>query len=95
MTHREEHPLQHLAVFVRARLRVERELELRVVVLLEVEEDRGGLEHGKVGAVRIDDDGDAPVRVQLDEPGLLLRPLRDVDRVYAARIARVSARVPV
>ena len=60
---------------VRARLRVERKLAERVVVLREVEQDRGRLEDGEVAAVRVDDDGDAPVRVQLDEPGLLLRPL--------------------
>ena len=78
VTNCEEDPLQHLAVLVRARLRVERELELGVVVLLEVEQDRGGLEDGEVVAVAVDEDGDAAVRVHLDEPWLLLRPLPDI-----------------
>ena len=60
---------------VRARLRVERELAQGVVVLREVEQDRGRLEDGEAAPVRVDDDGDAPVWVQLEEPGLFLRAL--------------------
>jgi hypothetical protein len=51
----EEDPLEHLAVVVRLGRGVERELALLVVVLAEVEEDRGGLEDVEVAAVRVDD----------------------------------------
>jgi hypothetical protein len=55
----EEDPLEHLAVVVRLGRGVERELALLVVVLAEVEEDRGRLEDVEVAAVRVDDRGAA------------------------------------
>ena len=90
VTYCEEDPLQHLAVLVRARPRVERELELGVVVLLEVEKDRGGLEDGEVVAVAVDEDGDATVRVHPDKPWLLLRPLPDIYRMHTFTAASES-----
>ena len=52
-------------------------------MLLEVEQDRGGLEDDKVAARVIDEHWDAPVRVQLDEPGLFLDIFGDVDLLHA------------
>lgn len=80
-THREEDPLQHLAVLVRPGLWVKSELELCVIVLLEVEKDRCGLEDRKVPTVGVDGYWNTDVWVEPDEPWLLLRSLPDVDRV--------------
>lgn len=82
------HPLLGLAVLVA--VDGEAELVLRVVVAREVGQDREALEDGEAAAIVVDDDGDAPVGVEVNEPGLLLRVLHDVDR-----LARVLGAVGV
>jgi hypothetical protein len=76
--YRKENPLQSLAVFIRIPSGIEAKFVILVIVLLQVQQDRSGLEDGKVIAVGIDQDGDAPVGVQLDEPRLLLSVLADI-----------------
>lgn len=81
---REEDPLQHLAPLVRVRaVRGPVELAVGVVVLREVEQDRGGLEDGEVPAGVVDERGDAPVWVDGEEPRLLLLVSREVDLLGA------------
>lgn len=63
---------------------VEAELVPLVVVLLEVEQDRGGFKDDKVVPRAVDEHGDAAVWVQLDEPRLLLDVCADVNPVDAA-----------
>ena len=82
-TYREEDPLEQLAVVVRIGLAIEGELVVLVVVLLEVQQDGRGLEHIEVVAGAVDKRRDAAVRVHLDEPWLLLRPLPDVYWMHA------------
>lgn len=98
-THREEDPLQHLAVLVRHGLWVKSELELCVIVLLEVEKDYRGLEDREVPTVGVDGYWDTAVWVEPDEPWLLLRSLPDVDRVQTvfpeySRVASCSQTPP-
>ena len=89
-TYSEEDPLQHLAVAVGILLLVERELVVLVVVLLEVEQDRGGLEDGEVVARAVNERRDAAVGVQLDEPRLLLRVLAKIDLLDAVDCSRLA-----
>ena len=70
-THSEEDPLQHLAIVVRVLLGIKPEDVLLVVMLREIQEDRGGFEHVEVASGVVDDRGDAAVRIQLDEPRFL------------------------
>ena len=84
-THGEEHPLQHLAIIVRLAIRIEDERFSRVVVLLEIEQDGRRLEHREVVATAIDEDGDAPVGIEFDEPRLFLYVLGYIDLVYARK----------
>lgn len=78
-TYGEEDPLQHLAVVVRVAVPVEREEVVFVVVLLQVEHDRCGLEYDEVVARAVDKCRDASVRVQLEEPRFLLSVLPNVN----------------
>lgn len=79
--HRKEHPLEHLAILVGLIARIERESARGVVMLAEVEQDGRSFKHCEVVPVAINQDWYAPVRVQLDEPRLLLRVLGDADRM--------------
>ena len=83
-TDRGEYPLQHSTIFIRLSPRIEGEFERGIVVLLQVQEYRGGLKDRKIVAVAIDEDRDATVRIQLDEPGFLLCAFGDVDLVDAS-----------
>ena len=74
-THSEEDPLQQNAPVIRVSLAVETKDIVLVVMLLQVNQNCGGLEDGEVVPAVVDDDGDTPVRVQLDEPWLLLNVL--------------------
>lgn len=71
-THSKEQPLEHLAVLLRLTLGRERDLVFSVIVLGEVQQDRGRLKDGEVVAGLVDEDGDAAVGVELDEPRFLL-----------------------
>lgn len=63
---------------IRTGVGVKGESELHVIVLPEVDQNRSRLEHGKIVAVSVDEDGDAAVGVEPDEPWLLLRFLRNI-----------------
>jgi hypothetical protein len=67
-TDREEDPLKHDAVVVWLRNRVERKRMLGVVMLGEVEQDCRRLEDLEVASIRVYNGGDAPVRVDGNEP---------------------------
>ena len=88
--HDEEDPLKHLAVIVGVRVLVERELVLLVVVLVQIEQDRGRLKHHKVIARAVNECRDAPVGVELDEPRLLLRVLAKIDLLDAVDCSRLA-----
>lgn len=64
--------MQLYAVVISLAGRVEAELVVLVVVLLQIEQDRRRLEDDKVVALAVNEGRDAPVWVQLDEPWLLL-----------------------
>lgn len=83
-THSEEDPLEHLAVVVGLRLRIKPELVVLVIVLPQVQVDRSRLEDIKVVPRAVNERRDTAVRVQLDEPGLLLDVRPDVDALHAA-----------
>ena len=70
-THCKEYPLQRFAIFVRVLDRVPSKLVVPVIVLLEIEKDGSGLEDGIVVPVSVDEDGNASVWVQFDEPRFL------------------------
>lgn len=70
------HPLLRNLVLVA--LVAKAELVLGVVMLGQVVEDGGALEHGKAAPVMVDDGGDASVGVDGGEPGLLLGVFHDV-----------------
>ncbi|KAI0751423.1 hypothetical protein C8Q80DRAFT_575371 [Daedaleopsis nitida] len=80
-THGKEHPLQHLVIIVRVGLFVKREPVLLVVVLPEIQQDGGRLQHDK--AIARDERRDAPDRVQLEEPPLRLGILGELDSFHA------------
>lgn len=73
----EKYPLLHLALLQRV---CEAELVVLVEMVREVQQLRGGLEHGEGRAARVvDDNGDTPVGVKPEEPLLLLLVRADVD----------------
>ena len=55
------------------------EAVLLVVAARQVAENGAALPDGEAAVIVVDDDGDAAVRVQGDEPGLLLDELINVD----------------
>lgn len=61
-----EYPLKHFALLVR--LCGKAKLVVLVIVLEEVQQDSSSLEDNKVISGVIDEDGDASVRVQFEEP---------------------------
>ncbi len=75
----EEEPVGHLVVFTRARGKAD--TVVTVVLLDQILEDAAGLEDADRLAVGegVGDGRDAPVRVDLEEPRLLLSVGRDVD----------------
>lgn len=83
-THSEEDPLKHLAVVVGVRLRVKPELVVLVIMLPQVQVDRRRLEDIEVVPRAVNEGRDTAIRVQLDEPGLLLDVRPDVDGLHAA-----------
>jgi len=85
-----EDPLQRLAIVIGLGDGVETEFVVVVVMLLKVQQDGGSLEDNKVVAVGVNEHWDATVRVQLDEPRLLLNVLRDVDLLDFIVDARVG-----
>lgn len=82
-THSEEYPLQHFAIVIWTPVAIKGELQLRVVVLLQIEEDGGGLEDGEIVSLAVDKHGYPAIWVELDEPGLLLNILGYVYLLYA------------
>ena len=75
--------MQRYAVVISLGSRVEAKLVVLVIVLLQVEQDRRCLKDNEVVPLAIDERRDAPVRVQLDEPRLLLHVGADVDLEHA------------
>ena len=57
----------------------ENEFALLIIVERKVQQDGGCLKNDKIVSRVVDKDGDPPVRVELDEPVLLLSHSRDVD----------------
>ena len=58
-------------------------------MLREVEQHRRALEHTRAAAVRVDERGDASIRVDREEPWLLLLARAQVELVDAAMYMRV------
>jgi hypothetical protein len=81
----EEDPLEELGVVIRARRRIEAKFVLLVIVLAEIQEDRGTLEHLETPTLAVDKGRDTAVRVDVNEPGLLLLVRGDVDVRLSAR----------
>ena len=87
-TYCEEEPLEHFAVVVRIIDRVKPVNEVLVIVLGEIEQNSRGLEDTEIIAGVVDEHGNATVRVQLDEPWLLLNISRNVDLRKAGDFVR-------
>jgi hypothetical protein len=77
--HLEHQPLQH----PRARQRLARQQLARL--LRQVDEDGTRLEHGEISCGAIDDDRDATVRIESQEPRLLLLHVFQADRLHRVR----------
>lgn len=71
-TYSEEQPLEHLAVVVGVRGRVEPVCIVLVIMLGKIQEDGRGLKDSKVSAAVVNKSGDATIRVQFNEPRFLL-----------------------
>jgi len=78
MTHSPKYPLKHLTIIIRLLHRVKCELALRIIVLFQIKQYRSAFEDDKVVALAVDEDGNSPVRIQLDEPRLFLNVFEDV-----------------
>jgi hypothetical protein len=70
-THCEEGPLQHLAVGVGFGGGIKPKLELFVVMLGQIQHDRGSLKDCEIVARSIDYSWDSSIWIDLKEPGLL------------------------
>lgn len=80
-----EHPLQRLAVIVGLGVRLEYKFVLLVVVLRKVKNNCSSLEHDKIVAASVDEDGNPAIRIQLDEPRFLLPVGPDIDFLNTGR----------
>ena len=70
-TDSKKQPLKHLTVVVGIVLHIKPILELLVVVLCEIEKNRGGFEDWEIAACSVDYDRNTPVRIQFEKPRFL------------------------
>lgn len=88
----EEQPLDHLAVILWVRFGVKTEDSVFVIVVREVHEDSGGLEHAEVFFALVDEDRNPSIGIHGQEPWFLA--FVTVNVVLRATLAMKSYLVP-